>query len=232
MPRSRIPVVVICHNVLSDLRRLVDWLERAGHENVILLDNASTYPPLLDYLDGTQHEIVRLDRNLGHEAPWLCGLVERLGSVTPFVVTDPDVLPDYSCPHDAVEHFQRLLLTFAEFDQAGFGLRIDNLPEAYPHRETVIRWEQPFWAKEVVPAVFAAHIDTTFAAYRPGTPYKVTEALRTGSPYLARHLPWYRDPRNPDLETEFLFAHRRADVGYWNRATLHDAAARSGPDAP
>lgn len=228
MPRRLVPTIVICRDMLCDLRRLVDWLERAGHKAIILLDNASSYPPLLDYLRRSPHRLVRLPENLGHEAPWASGLVTSLGSV-PYIVTDPDVLPDEECPHDAAEHFQDLLLRFPTFDQAGFGLRIDDLPPWYPHREAVVRWEKPFWADEIAPGAFAAHTDTTFALYRPKTAYKVTEALRTGPPYLARHLPWYRDPRTPDSETAYYFEHRRADVGYWNHATLpHAVTSRTG----
>lgn len=219
LARASVPTIIICRDALSDLRKLVDWLERAGHQEVILLDNASTYPPLLQYLRDSPHHVVRLDGNMGHEAPWSSGLVAALGK-RPFVVSDPDVLPDESCPYDAVDHFQDLLLRFPNFDQAGFGLHIDDLPEEYPHRDAVVRWESPFWTDEVDPGTFAAHIDTTFAVYRPGTGYKVTEALRTGPPYTARHLPWYRDPRRPDAETEYYFRHRRNDVGYWNHATL------------
>ena len=228
--RALVPTIIICRDVLSDVRALVGWLERAGHQEVVLLDNSSTYPPLLEYLRDSPHHVVRLKENLGHEAPWSCGLVASLGS-RPFVVSDPDVLPGDSCPHDAVEHFQELLQRHPAFDQAGFGLRIDDLPDWYPHRDEVVRWERPFWVDEVEPGVFAAHIDTTFALYRPGTGYKVTEALRTDRPYTARHLPWYRDPRSPDDETAYYFRHRRADIGYWNHATLPPAVtARLGGD--
>jgi hypothetical protein len=137
-------------------------------------------------------------------------------------------VPEPQCPADAVEYFQWLLLRYPAFDQAGFGLRIDDLPEHFPHRDAVRTWEAPYWQTELEPGVYTAHIDTTFAVYRPGTGYKVTEALRTGHPYLARHLPWYRDPRRPDAETAYYFARRRPDVGYWNRVRLaEDVAART-----
>ncbi|MFJ8073873.1 hypothetical protein ACIQ7Q_08050 [Streptomyces sp. NPDC096176] len=223
--RADIPVIIICHNLLSDLRRLVTWLEKSGHEEIHLLDNASTYPPLLEYLGSTPHNVITLPENLGHEAPWLSGLAQRLGHEQPFVVTDPDVLPDTSCPDDAVEYFQELLLRHPDFDKTGFGLHIDDIPDRYPHKEAVITWERPFWEKEVEKGVFAAHVDTTFSVHRPGTPYKVTEALRTDAPYLARHMPWYRDPHEPDQETEYFFAQRRGDIGFWNRSTLPLAAA-------
>lgn len=220
VPRRDVPIVIICHNLVSDLTALVGWLETTGHERLLLLDNASTYEPMRDFLAVTPHEVIGLSENLGHEAPWRSGIVDRWGPGQPFVVTDPDVLPDQSCPPDAVEHFQQLLLRHPAFDKAGFGLHIDDLPDSYPHRDEVRRWEAPFWTKTVEHAVYAAHIDTTFAVHRPGTPYKVTEALRTDAPYLARHLPWYRNPSQPDAETAFFFSARRTDIGYWNRAEL------------
>ncbi|HYK02942.1 MAG TPA: glycosyltransferase family 2 protein [Thermoanaerobaculia bacterium] len=229
IPRSRIPVIIICHNVLTDLLRLIDWLERTGHERLVLLDNASTYPPLLEYYGRTAHDVIRLPRNDGQRAPWLSGLAARIGRSSPFVVTDPDVLPDPDCPPDAVEHFQTLLLQHPRFDKAGFGLCIDDLPPCYPHRDAVRRWEAAFWRTEISPGVYAAPIDTTFAVYRPRTPYKTTGSLRTAAPYLARHLPWYRDPRQPDEETRYFLEHRRNDVGWWNRAALTpDIARRTG----
>jgi hypothetical protein len=226
VPRRDVPIIIICHNLLEDLSRLVRWLEDTGHERLVLLDNASVYPPLLDYLGDSPHEVIQLSENLGHTAPWQSGLVDSLGSIRPFVISDPDVLPEESCPADAVEHFQELLLSYPRFDKAGFGLRIDDIPAWYPHRDAIRQWEAPYWASEIAPGVFTAHIDTTFAVNRPGTPYKVTEALRTSVPYMARHLPWYRDPRQPDAETEFFFSHRRVDVGYWNRSELPAAARR------
>jgi hypothetical protein len=225
--RSAVPVIIICHNLVTDLARLVDWLEEAGHERLVLLDNASSYPPLVSYLAESPHRVVRLKENLGHKAPWLSGLVDELGTSQPFVVTDPDVLPEAACPPDAVEYFQELLLKYLDFNKAGFGLCLDDIPMSYPHRDVVRRWEAPFWAKEIATGVFAAHIDTTFAVNRPGAPYKVTEALRTAAPYRARHLPWYRNPRQPDAETAYFYSHRRVDIGYWNRSDLPAAARRN-----
>jgi hypothetical protein len=224
--------VIICNNRITDLLRLVEWLEVTGHEQLLLLDNASTYTPLLDYLACVPHQVIRLCDNLGHKAPWKCGLIDRLGSQRPFVVTDPDILPEQSCPFDAVEYFQELLLAHPTFDKAGFGLRLDDIPDSYPHRDAVRRWEAPFWTTEVAPGVFASHIDTTFAVYRPGTPYRVTDALRTGPPYLARHLSWYQDPRRPDAETAYFFEHRRLDTGYWSRPELPAAVQDRLGDTP
>jgi hypothetical protein len=141
----------------------------------------------------------------------------------PFVVTDPDLLPDLEAPADSFEYLQELLLRHSEFDKVGFGLHIDDLPLFYPYRTEVAAWESPFWTTQIAPGVFTAHLDTTLALHRPGTCYKVTEALRTGAPYMARHLPWYRNPFQPDKETAYYLDHRDEAVGYWNRRGLHPA---------
>jgi hypothetical protein len=89
IPRSAVPVIIICHNLVTDLAKLVCWLEETGHERLVLLDNASTYPPMVSYLGRSSHQVIRLHENLGHRAPWLSGLVDKIGKSQPFVVTSP-----------------------------------------------------------------------------------------------------------------------------------------------
>lgn len=226
LPRQKLPILIICRDLVSDLTSLVNWFEKTGHENIILLDNKSTYPPLLEYFSASPHEVIKLKSNFGHRSPWLSGFVERFDQATPFVVTDPDLLPDPDAPADSFEYFQELLLRYNDFDKVGFGLHIDDLPEINPYRDQVIQWETPFWSKELEPLVFAAHLDTTLALHRPNTAYKVTEAIRTGLPYMAKHLPWYRDPFNANEETSYYLKNRDNLIGYWNRQSLHPEVAK------
>ena len=55
MPRdlrsSTIPIILNCRDRVTPLKALLDWLRRAGHERVYLVDNASTYPPLLTFYE-------------------------------------------------------------------------------------------------------------------------------------------------------------------------------------
>lgn len=221
LPKQKLPIIIICRDLVSDLISLVNWFEKTGHENIIMLDNNSTYPPLLEYLSSSPHEVISQNSNLGHRSPWLSNLVERFDQTTPFVVTDPDVLPDPEAPDDSFEYLQELLLRYNDFDKVGFGLHIDDIPSTYAYYKQVIQWETPFWTKELEPSVYVGHLDTTLALHRPKTPYKVTEAIRTGYPYMAKHLPWYRDPFNPDEETAYYLKNRDNLIGYWNRQSLH-----------
>ena len=215
------PVFIVVRDRIQPLRELLDWLERAGHREIYLVDNDSTYPPLLDYLVSTPHEVVRTGKNLGHRSPWLSGAVQRHAQGRSFVVSDPDVVPDRNCPLDAVDHFGELLGRYPEIDKVGFGLRIDDLPDHYPLATSVRAWEQRFWHDEIEPGVFRADIDTTFALYRPlDRRHSEASALRTGAPYVARHTPWYVDPEHLSEEDRWYREHADRATANWDREQL------------
>jgi FkbM family methyltransferase len=201
---------------LDALRRLVAWLEAAGHERIILVDNDSSYEPLLCYYGESPHQVLRLGRNVGHLAAWDADVLATIGYSGQFVVTDCDVVPDDEAPRDAVDRFAEILGRHPEVDKVGFGLRIDDLPSTYRFRGDVILWESQFWEREVEPAVFRADLDTTFALYRPGAPRGSRRALRTGPPYVARHLPWYLDSGHLTEEEEYYRRYMRSHVSNWN----------------
>lgn len=184
------PVLVICRDRVAPLRDLLGWLVDEGMTNVHLIDNASTYPPMLDLLDATRHTVQRLGRNVGHTSPWLPQLAHLRSG--PFVVTDCDVVPDADA-HGAVEHFVDLLNRYRSVVKVGFGLHVDDLPDHYARRQEVIDWESQFWTRPLAEDVYMATLDTTFALHRPRTPYTLGPALRTGGRFMARHEPWYQD---------------------------------------
>lgn len=215
------PVIIPVRDRVTPLRRLVEWLERAGQEEIWLVDNASAYEPLLDYLADTPHRVVRLDHNLGHRSPWLSGTVQRHAHERYFVVSDPDVVPDPSCPLDALDHFRALLDRHPGFHKAGFGLRIDDLPDTYRLAADVRHWEARFWRDEVEPGVFHADIDTTFALYRPiEGRHDEHLSMRTGPPYVARHLPWYVDSGALSDEERYYRDHADPSISNWDRDQL------------
>lgn len=221
MPAQTTPVFIICRDRVTCLRRLIAWLERAGHDRIYLVDNQSSYPPLLEYLHTCPHTVIPLKENFGPLAVWRTNLLSTLRIEEPYVVTDPDVVPDDACPPDAIDFFERVLDRFPAFDKVGFGLHIDDIPEAHKFRDAIIRWERPFWEKEIDTALYAAHIDTTFALYRPGVPFKKTECIRTGAPYLARHTPWYSDVDDLSDEDAYYCTRLNAADSYWSGRELH-----------
>jgi SAM-dependent methyltransferase len=214
------PIIIQNFNKLSCLRELVDWLSLAGYGNIIILDNGSSYEPLLSYystLQSTAIEVVPLPRESTKLALWDNRVLDRFGVTGPFVYTDSDIIPDERCPADVVGHLATVLRDNPTVFKAGLGLRIDDLPETYKFRAEVVSWERRYWRRPVAPGLFWAPIDTTFALYRPSSSFEL-DAVRTGWPYLARHKSWYVDSQDPDEETSYYEA--TANRGHWGNSKL------------
>lgn len=235
------PILIACRDRVSSLIELVRWLEDAGHQRIILVDNDSSYEPLLEYYEATPHTVVRLGQNIGPHQFWAAGVVDEHASGERFVLTDPDVVPCSTCPADALAFFDDLLDRYPDRAKVGFGLRIDDLPARYQHREAVWAWERPFWTDEKEPGVYDAPIDTTFALYREGeAAFRAAPALRTGGLYVARHMPWYSDLASPSAEDvcyhERYLASRQLSAGVkttWNDRRLpHRLRVAAGDAKP
>jgi hypothetical protein len=236
--RDQIPVFINCRDRLEPLIELVDWLERASTQEIHLLDNDSAYPPLLEYYERTPHNVVRLGENYGKWSLWQAPGVRELARGRRFVYTDPDVIPVPECQFDAIDRFGELLDKYKLPNKAGFGLRLDDIPDHYRHKQAVLFAEEGFWHWPLERGVYYAAIDTTFALYRHDSSW-AREAIRTGPPYVARHDSWYIDLDNPTAEE--LFYQERAQsetahtsgMAHWVADELHaPLAARSGPLLP
>jgi hypothetical protein len=217
---QQFPIIINVRDRVEPLKLLVEWLETIGQSNIWFCDNASTYPPLLQYLENTKYKVIRNELNLGHRGPWLSGLVTELGEETAFVVTDPDVIPVETCPRDALDSFHNTLRDYPEVDKVGFSLRIDDIPNYYTHRNDVILWESQFW-KDIHPSGFYnAEIDTTFALYRAGEGHQNNRALRSPLPYTAIHYPWYQNSQLPTAEQIYYVEHADSLIINWDKKVL------------
>jgi hypothetical protein len=199
------PIYINVRDRVSDLRNLVTWLEEAGHENIIMLDNQSTYLPLLEFFETSSHEVIHLDDNYGAKSLWAAELVPDEW----FVYTDPDVLPVEECPTDVVD-FLHALLSFYTHSKAGLGFYVEDTPD-FRSKDweraligiTSKQFPNPI-VREMQPGVFDSKIDTTFALYRPNARFMIEPAIRTGHPYVMRHLPWYRLATPTEEEQYYL----------------------------
>jgi hypothetical protein len=171
---------------------------------VVVLDNDSTWGPLLEWYERCPFEVRRLGANLGQHAPWTSGAVA--GVVTArYVVTDPDLAMD-GCPRDVLEVLADGLDRYPWAIKAGVGLEIDDIPAGYPSRDLVLDIERRCWQERLGARFFRAGVDTTFALYRSGEPFASGPAVRADRPYVARHLPWYVTPGALDAEERHYLA--------------------------
>jgi hypothetical protein len=211
-----IPIIINSYNRLSCLKLLIDALEKRGYFNIYILDNASTYPPLLDYYKTCKHEVIYLGENFGYLSLWKSPVRKRF-IFDYFVYTDPDIVPIEECPANFLEIFWNKLKSDNSICKVGFSLRIDDLPAHYVHRQKVIDFEQQYYEKRVDDFFYEANIDTTFALYRPGLERGANLYLkmyRSAYPLQARHTPWYANGANP-TEEEVFYVQNAVTSTHW-----------------
>ncbi len=223
MNLQNIPIFIICRDKVTDLKILVQWFKDRQFNTIYLVDNDSTYPPLLDFYASTDCRVIELAANLGAGSPWIRKVVQKLAPDSYYIVTDPNVIPVDECPDDAITYLYNLLQKYPQYQKAGFSLKIDDLPMKYRFHKEVVKWEGQFYEKEIEPSVYEAFIDTTLALYRPNvTRGGGRPCIRTGFPYQARHMPWYSDSNNPDDEEIYYRKHSgtSGEHGTWGRENL------------
>lgn len=199
-----VPVFINARDRVGCLRQLVDWLLGAGCRQIHVLDNASTYPPLLAYYEEIRQagvSIWYLRRNLGYQALWKSGILNLLHIDTAYVYTDPDVVPDAQCPRDIIYRLAVLLARHPYLSKFGLTLHIDDL--TFYNRRHIEACEAGLRLLPVRDGYFMP-TDTTFTLYRNRRIYTLQESMRTRDVLLARHLPWYYD-----------FAHLPEDERYY-----------------
>lgn len=219
MENKNVDVFIISFNRLKHLKKVVEWLEKYGFEKIHIVDNSSTYPPLLEYLEKSKHIVHRLEKNFGHLAVWECGKFKDIIDDEFYIVTDSDILPIAECPQDIADHFKGILDKYTNFTKVGFSLKIDDIPDHYAYKENVLEWEGQFWEKKIGDGIFDASIDTVFAMYRPGiypSQKKWWRSIRTDFPYMARHLPWYEKSGEVDEEDLYYQKNINNKSSFWS----------------
>lgn len=201
------PVYVNTFNRLTTTRKLCEQIAGLDNAVPVIIDNASTWEPLLDWYQHCPFEVIRLTENLGHHAPWKCGATSRPNDGF-YCVTDCD-LDLEGVPADLIHVLTVPLVRWtAPPVKSGVALRINDLPA---WQTQVSGWEARFW-KNRTGIYYHAPIDTTLAMYRAATPIRIAtrvagvRAVRAAGPYTARHMPWYLDPTNLDEENANYFA--------------------------
>ena len=194
-PESIVPVYINARNLLTPLRRMIDYLVQIPNARPIIVDNDSTWPPLLDYYDAEcPVEVVRTGIN-GGKFGWVNHLLDHAAiGVTKYVVTDSD-LELAGVPVDVLNVLASGLDENPHITKCGLSLDIESIPDEYSLADEVRTWERQFWQQRRG-HFFEAGIDTTFAMRRASDPIarETHGHLRSDKPYTAIHWPWTWSP--------------------------------------
>lgn len=229
-----IPAYIINYDRLTTTRRMVEYLSRVPGVKPVVIDNDSSYPPLLEWYATGPCEVVQLGRNVGHLAPWSEKIVDRFGGQY-YIVTDSDLIIDH-IPRNFIGVLQRGLLQNRTIYKCGFGLEIKDLPDTGLAR--VARyWERSKWRNKRGPGYFFAPTDSTFALYSKERKAQHPSpsffwAYRTDYPYVAKHAPWYITKETVSEEELYIMEHH-AQTSDWNNFVRTEIGQiKVNPDNP
>ena len=204
---SEIKVVINNRNRLTTTKGLVDkLLLTCPDEQIIIIDNGSTYEPLLQWYDTIKNFIdIRFHGNEGHLALWATKLDKELGEY--FVYTDSDIILPDSFPTNWKEIMFNLLQKYPEYKKVALGIRVDDIPLHYRYINQVLRNESYWWLHQIDYNVYQADTDTTFFMIKNfgDNCYK---SLRICTPeMMCKHHGWYLDLDDLDDEEKYYLEH-------------------------
>jgi hypothetical protein len=203
-----IPVIINNRNLFTWVVEMVNKIKTyEGVGEIIIIDNGSDYPPLLEWYDTSPCTIHRTE-NIGHTAPW-----QILGDVITnydYVITDADVgLLD--TPSDTLLYLKDNMDSLG-LDKIGLGLNWGIVKEDSLYYNHLQSYEKNRWNSAHTNNIYTdIAIDTTFALYKKGTPYFVGGASTT-YPYVARHYPWEFNQETYENNEEFKYYIKNANT--------------------
>jgi hypothetical protein len=199
---TNIPIILNNFNRLTTTKKLADDLSKLGYTNIHILDNNSTYPPLLEWYNDCPYTVGRLNSNLGQLSIYNSGYINKFSGWVAY--SDSDIELNPNSPRGLID---RLIEVADKYNapKVGLALRIDDIPTTR-YGLYVKREEQKFWTQEVENQVYKAHVDTTFSIIKVGQPFSY-EAYRVAGDLTARHTPWYLDYENLSLEEQYIIEH-------------------------
>lgn len=197
-----IPVVINNRNLLTWPKAMLKKIKQyEGVGEIVIVDNESTYPPLLDWYDTNPCKIHRTT-NLGHGGPWVSGIVESLKSEY-YIVTDSDLGLD-DTPNDTILYLLDKL-HYLDIDKIGLGLDWQRVTQGSRYYNHMQGYERNRWQSSRIEQNVALDVpvDTTFALYKLNH-YHIGGASTT-HPYIARHYPWEYTPEEYNRNEEFKY---------------------------
>jgi hypothetical protein len=186
-----VKVVINNRNRFTTTKKMVDkLLELNPDEEIIIIDNESTYPPLLEWYREIYDKVeILYNKNEGHLAIWSTGLHQKLGMH--FVYTDSDIELNENFP----KKWKQIMLNLWEKyrKKIALAIRIDDLPNHYRYKNQAIRNEGRWWLKEIENDVYEADTDTTFFLIQNFGDNQYNSVRIAYDNMICRHTAWYLD---------------------------------------
>jgi len=221
---NNIPIIIPVFNQLTYLKNIINWWKWYYPENpIVIVDNGSTYEPLLEYYGKLNGEALIYMREENNCIDNLRAVIQNFIGTDYYVISDPDIMPHPNTPANFLEIFKKAI-DVDGFHRAGFGLITSDLPEWLNERAMIIGNEAELKSNPVNIdfdgkwyAGFKAPIDTTFCLYKKSNggwsaPMNGKDWGNCLRIFDAFHLGWYQHPVIVNSEMDFYFKNAKYRV--------------------
>jgi hypothetical protein len=214
------PIVLTNMNRFTTTKKMVEDLFRMnGNSKISIIDNASTYPPLLEWYKEIEKDvnIIRNSNNLG---PWTFFYGGTYSTIPDeyYIYSDADLELNPNMPYN----WQEIMLEYInKYERkASLALRLDDIPDDYEFKNKILNHQSVCWYESGEPDVYKAITDMTFTMDKKSSGHRY-ESVRLAGDFACRHIPWYVDLNNIDEEEKYYLEHINRGFGEALYSSLH-----------
>jgi hypothetical protein len=211
--KKNVSIAIISYNNLTFLEKMINQVLKYTND-IVIIDNKSTYQPLLDFFKTNENKytILNMEKNHGHTVYKIDTVKKILGPL--YLLTDPDIELPSTLPKNFVRQFYDLTKKY-KIHKIGVALDIfsDNIRTDVKALgfhgvwNTIKDWEKQFWKKRIEDKdfeLYSGDVDTTFCfVNEPNTIYKNLPIRIAGVDYTSKHLPWYKNWESQLRDNEY-----------------------------
>ena len=204
-------------NRFQSLISMCDCCSKYPESEIFIIDNGSTYPPLIKWYETCNYNLIKLNKNGSNRAPWNEKILDKYKSKFDYYVVSDCDLDLSEVPLDVLN----ILISGLEKHKtwkAGLSLRIDDIPKNVINPECA-EYEKQYWKTSLDDNFYLAKIATTFAlhSFRNSLVWNYS-AIRSKPPYMARHIPWYFTKENLSKEEKYYLEYTEF-ITHWTKRT-------------
>ena len=199
------PIYLTNMNRLSTTKKMVeDLFTLNGNSDITIIDNASTYPSLLEWYKYIEKDI-KIIRHVENKGPWsffYSGIYSNIQSEY-YIYSDADLELNPNMP----KNWQEIMFSYLEKykRKASLALKISDLPEN-DLKATILNHQSICWYPTEEENVYTGVTDMTFSMDRKDKGYRY-ESVRLAGDFECKHIPWYTNINNPSEEEKYYLNH-------------------------